>query len=968
MTKIHCVLIGCLLALSMNVRLEAAVRVAVLEVDPKRTDATVALLLPKLTEGNRFAVVERQQIDKILREQQLSAMLGPKAVIGRIAIGKILQADLLVFVRPAETGQQSHFEIAISETHQGLRLIRQSVDATAGEEATAAAISGLIDLAAEKQAQKIDEIFAVPPFVSDDLGFEFNRDRGAFASIVEEVVREQKGALVVELKEAIALAKEISLTSSNDPQRPLPLYFLGRFRTEAATDGRRQQIELELRRGDQLLGATRLKDIAPEAAAAFLRDATILLLAKTKAAARQPADSRIEAGQLADRAHCMMELGSWEEALDLIEASLLLAPRQPLLDRDAVIVLTEFAGASYLRPGSPLATRPDARARVDYYRLGLEHVERYLRSEQRDAKRDYLALTKFAYCLNDMGTRLHKNSSGALVHEPDWQLYVESRDVAREMIYRVLADKARRKIVDDTTRYLLYFDDSLVDDMEWEIRKVNNDARAVARRRRRLQLLADFSYVPKEGDLLMQMLFDTFPQHNRTEFSAGEQGYEVCLRPEYIDFLNQVNKIDNDSLRQRAEERLHSSQVTRMNARAGVFDQSIKPPKPVNSPNTNIEVNFSQISLSFSGDQYNRPSGPVEGCVRVGRDIDLIRTRGGLALMKQRGVLLPIHDAKGSQPFLGSFECFDGKYIWTTGMSLIRDGAPVHKWFVVDPEEAKVVGEIEPEKLLPVAYRSIEFTALSPGHIAIVGYFGQTFVAEIEFAPGVGAKAKVVHEFRKVGKTGDANAWRDPETIFEPGGLFTLSDTSADGHPKPAILAWRNVRLAEFATHPILIELPSGKVRALDEGFRYNFMPRELAACQGAVYMIDYLESRTVLRRIGISAVTERLAGPHFGSVVALFECDGYLHCIDDEGRATRPPDYPTADPTWSVAALDAGSFRTMKINLPPEARSVSAFPSAHFGLLARIYRKSDDPFDREVKAYQVRFSKSLSELGLKPN
>ena len=39
---------------------------------PDQTINIVALLLPKLTAGDRFTVVERSQINKLLHEQQLS--------------------------------------------------------------------------------------------------------------------------------------------------------------------------------------------------------------------------------------------------------------------------------------------------------------------------------------------------------------------------------------------------------------------------------------------------------------------------------------------------------------------------------------------------------------------------------------------------------------------------------------------------------------------------------------------------------------------------------------------------------------------------------------------------------------------------------------------------------------------------------------------------------------------------------
>ena len=55
----------------------------------------VRLVEARLSEAGKVSLVERQQIDKVLQEQKLQAVLGADAIAGRIAMGKLLQADLL---------------------------------------------------------------------------------------------------------------------------------------------------------------------------------------------------------------------------------------------------------------------------------------------------------------------------------------------------------------------------------------------------------------------------------------------------------------------------------------------------------------------------------------------------------------------------------------------------------------------------------------------------------------------------------------------------------------------------------------------------------------------------------------------------------------------------------------------------------------------------------------------------------
>ena len=958
----------CLPMLAANVRAEAAIRVAVLESSPDQTSNIVALLLPKLTAGDRFNVVERSQIDKLLHEQQLSTLLGANAMSGRISVGHILQADLLVFVQP-EPGQKRRLNISISETHHGLRLVREPVDPTSAEKA-AAAVYQLVDDAFKKQVEKIEEIVAVPPFVNDSLGFEFDYLKGAFARLIESVVAEHKGALVTDIDEGRSIAREINLSNGSDIRRPLPLYILGNFRIDGVGAERRVQITLKLMRGETQVSTVTKANLLPTQVAGALRDTTNSFLAKSVTTTPAVADPKTEAAQLARRARSMMELGSWPESLSLIEASLLLDPDQSSLEHDAIAVLTEFAGDRILQPGSAIPGPADSHTRLAYYLLGLHHVERYFRmTEIKKSNNDDRVIARFAYCLNQMGTRLYKNSQGVVVHQPDWPLFVESRDAARDMIYRVMADKARRKVVDDTMTYLTYFDDSMVDDDEWGIRNVDHEPRALARRDRRLKLLADFTYMPNEGDLLWHMLSDTFPNHYNADFSSGEQGYEVSLRPEYIAFLKEARELPNENLRKVANERLQNSAITRVRAENGVFNQPFHP-KQLNRPNSDAEVSFTKVALHIDGGgKIPNFAAQVESFEPVGKGIDFVTCRAGSFLMRNKGVLEPIRNTLSRRLGVGQFECFDGKYVWTHNSAIMGKEKTHHSILVIDPNDGKVVAEIDAKKILP-DYRDIQFAPLGPGKVAVVAWFGQTFLATIEYRPGIEPKATILHEFRKVAQHGDPQQWRDAEVEFQPRGLYVLHQALAGGGSKQSLLAWRRDDALACFNHPIIVDLPSGEPRAVETDLVFDFMTRKLAASDGVVYKIDYSGGNTFLDRIAVSGVTRRPAGAKFGSVTILFEHDGVLHCIDDGGRAGRPEGYPVADGTWSVAAKDFGPFRTLKMNLPADSFCLALFRTEHYGLLASIVQKSEDIHAQtsDLTIYQVNFSKPLAEVISSPS
>ena len=179
-------------------RLAGAPHVALIQSDIDRSGNITALVEARLTAAAKVTLVERQQVDKILHEQHVQAVLGPDATTGRAKFGQLLQADLLVFIQPA-TAPATGFNVIVAETHQGLRLIHQPI-AGADADAAAAEIESLI-LAA------IDKSHAMRNLCR--AAFRLQRSRfflqllvGRYSKVVEGELARQTGVVVVELAEA----------------------------------------------------------------------------------------------------------------------------------------------------------------------------------------------------------------------------------------------------------------------------------------------------------------------------------------------------------------------------------------------------------------------------------------------------------------------------------------------------------------------------------------------------------------------------------------------------------------------------------------------------------------------------------------------------------------------------------------------------------------------------------------------
>ena len=83
----------------------------------------MALLEVKLSADGRLKLLERSEIDKIVKEQELQLLFAPEAGTKRSALGQLLKADLLILLRAGEKkGDGRYLDVIVCETKAGLRL------------------------------------------------------------------------------------------------------------------------------------------------------------------------------------------------------------------------------------------------------------------------------------------------------------------------------------------------------------------------------------------------------------------------------------------------------------------------------------------------------------------------------------------------------------------------------------------------------------------------------------------------------------------------------------------------------------------------------------------------------------------------------------------------------------------------------------------------------------------------------
>jgi hypothetical protein len=373
-------LLALLIAISVTSSATAAGPTCAL-LDPEKAPRA-ALLEAKLLAEPNATWVERANIDKILAEQKLQAAFGPQGVGERVRLGKLLKADLLVMIRPVKGAEQPTLEVVVSETASGLRLLLRAVPVTKDSDADVAALLAAAKDGIRKYGEKVTEVVAVPPFVSQNLEFTHDHLKGAFAKLAEAEALGRKGVLVVELEEAEALAKEIALAAPGTTlARPLPVYLLGEFRHDGKGKDATVSVKLRAERGGKPIGKPEVAVVRSDESSATVRkwSAGILDALAKDDKPRPPANPKAEAKQLAERGLVLKRLGNWTECVALIEASLILDPAQPDLHAEAVKAITPLldptlSRACYAKPGERNA---DADLLARLYRRGLDHLDAF---------------------------------------------------------------------------------------------------------------------------------------------------------------------------------------------------------------------------------------------------------------------------------------------------------------------------------------------------------------------------------------------------------------------------------------------------------------------------------------------------------------------------------------------------------------------------------------------------------------
>lgn len=792
--------------------------------------------------------VERTEIQKLLNEQRLQTILGALSGNDRRSIGTVLKADVLIILRTIEEEQKKYAELVVAETNQGIRLVRQKMLLGSNPSSDAEVLAKLASDGIAKSQGAIQHIFAVPPFVSDDLTYEYDYLKSTYAKLVERTLLDAPGVVVVELDEAKAITNEFNLAADGaNVERTLPTYVLGEYRNEGRDDDRRVRLSLKSQQGAKV-ASEKEETIEPKAVSGVLLKFA-QELASSQGIETASIDPQQEVTVLNERANLFMRLGNWHEAQSLVEASLLLVPDQPEMHSQAVAIIE-----GQLRNNSPDDVE-GMRRNLSLRRQAMLHL-RVLSTQSRFdlAKRHYMVFRHYPVA----GYRVYvpEDPAANKFVQETFEFQDLHRDVAMQMVHGL----AQRKDWKESAFVLSFVTMQLTPKQRYaEIEKI----------------------LLKYQELAEDELF------TRSYVMEGQQRYWI-KGVEGREFLQGL--IDSAAVlppvRQAAEKIL--DEVRPKPAR--VLNHVSNSEAAENKTLTFQRVKFDQLkSFCFSP----RP---------VGGPWDLIVGNEGYFLYSKEDGLRKIWKRmRGS----GTSFHYDGRYIWVA----LNDDDGGIGLSVIDPENGKQFDFTKQEGLPllsmdevsddTVSRCDISVAPVGVGRAIVVGFVGRTWFADVTFDPEGNHKVDIFHEAKET-LPADKNKV-DPKNInirFSPYWPKLLTQIEDGKVIERGVFLNRNAGNGPVNSYPLLINPDDHTIRVVDPSWQHFNGQWDI---DGRTYNTAVIE----LRNRGMGLFRRGLGDEQKSLVFS--EYDEGEFCYDEQRKV-----FHLAGHEWRTGNMETGELKSL--------------------------------------------------------
>jgi len=363
---------------------------AVLASDELRKSGLEDQILAGLGTDRTITLVDRQHMALVAREMALSSLLETSGAGSRRKAGAAIRADALAILHLESAGGESFVRLVICETRAGARLAVECFPYKADHADEAGkAIVAAIERTRRRFRNGVQRVYAVAPFVSRDLGHQYDHLQRGCASLLAGALASRDGVAVIEIDEARQIARELGMTDGADIRRFVPLLIEGEYEVTRGSAGK----EATIRFGVKVTGNGKPvtvpdRTVALTEMAGYLSKDLAAAILGSSAPTDKPLSAEQEAAGLVARADVFARLGAWEHSTGLREAALLLKDdpnqRKLLVDEYRKIVAAPLPWGMKIGQGEDY--KELCRQRWELWRLALAHLEYLVRNMQVDAR------------------------------------------------------------------------------------------------------------------------------------------------------------------------------------------------------------------------------------------------------------------------------------------------------------------------------------------------------------------------------------------------------------------------------------------------------------------------------------------------------------------------------------------------------------------------------------------------------
>lgn len=296
------------------------------------------LLTVELSQQENLELVERAEVDKAMKELELSALLQQHSLQQGVKLGRVLKADRLLVISPkplpkaSETEQPVHAgnssRLLILDTRYGVVLFQSDLDIPG--DSLESVLPGIVKIVTSIHARYrhgVEGIVAVSYFLTKNFERSYDHYQEDFAHLISESLLQRDGIAVVALEELAAIQKEIAFTGDNTvAARIVPLSITGEY-TVVEQKGKEPlfTISLAIKNGEKTLASPEKKEISLREASSFLAVSVpeqVLKMLDGNASA--PISLEAQKRRFKENADLLMGVGAAELALRNREAIFLL--------------------------------------------------------------------------------------------------------------------------------------------------------------------------------------------------------------------------------------------------------------------------------------------------------------------------------------------------------------------------------------------------------------------------------------------------------------------------------------------------------------------------------------------------------------------------------------------------------------------------------------------------------------------